>query len=691
MSGKKQHYIPQSLLRGFQSPGESSDRIRVHRRGQAPFYVRTDSISAERHFYSDIGLPGERTLDDEITAYESHLAVRLKTYREEQDGAAVDPSVAAEVVTHLAVRAAYIRGVLGGGVNQLLEKLQSDLADEEESRFALGIDAIGNSTYLADALREKIRETQDSLLPNVPIPLLESIARAFLRENYGQLHRETIPGIVGMIGAMASRMSDFARDGHAKALSAGLAPEKRVDLLKKLHWRVLHRPAHSLILPDCVAMAFSMQGEMLPLLLVNPGDLKQALLPLSHDRILVGSVDTSSFPEEGALRAASAASSWRYFISSPDAADFRELQDHIHQLPSEKLREIVKGLTLRSATQAEDSISSDANSLNPSSAEADAASTLTYEVAVAGAPDAKLCKYVAPVLEALRGGIQWGAPLETLTSVTFAGNFEEALMLTDMGSWAGQSIPAATPPTDRDAMALVVGRNSLPRAAIVAKLWVAEALIDKTSPHQANAVAIIVHAFAEALHDQHLISANPDLMARQVADPWDCQIFPLAVSCFRVYCATRISAPLWEEKIGALDANVASSIQKCDLECKQATREYQSTGDLSTLLNTALLSVGALLCQCAAALGYADGREEDPGDILTRSLGELASRELDQWLNVFHRDLQSRFVQAGSWGVNSETIVIKDHVNRHFWRYGIFPWASGPGETRVEVYGIVSP
>ena len=121
MSGRKQHYIPQCLLRGFEaSRSGKGPQVVVLRRGREPYLSSIEDVAAKRNFYSELSHDGRKTLDDLITVYESRLGSILTELRASEPGALVDSSLAAELVTHLTVRSAFLRGVFSLGFDEVI-------------------------------------------------------------------------------------------------------------------------------------------------------------------------------------------------------------------------------------------------------------------------------------------------------------------------------------------------------------------------------------------------------------------------------------------------------------------------------------------------------------------------------------------------------------------------------------------
>ena len=64
MAGKRQHYVPQFLQRGFlHDPLEEAERTWLHRRGAKPRLVGIRDAGVGEYFYSKLGAVGVASLD----------------------------------------------------------------------------------------------------------------------------------------------------------------------------------------------------------------------------------------------------------------------------------------------------------------------------------------------------------------------------------------------------------------------------------------------------------------------------------------------------------------------------------------------------------------------------------------------------------------------------------------------------
>lgn len=122
MAGRKQHYIPQCLLKGFKIPGKGKTaKVWVFKKGQQPYISSIKDVAAERYFYSKISKDSSLTLDDHITQYENELSELINKLLELPVGSIIDSKIASEVITHLSIRAAHIRDILGLSFKELID------------------------------------------------------------------------------------------------------------------------------------------------------------------------------------------------------------------------------------------------------------------------------------------------------------------------------------------------------------------------------------------------------------------------------------------------------------------------------------------------------------------------------------------------------------------------------------------
>ncbi|MBF0263141.1 MAG: DUF4238 domain-containing protein [Magnetococcales bacterium] len=119
MSGRKQHYIPQFLLRKFAAiKKKKGNQVYVYTKEKC-ILTETKNIGAERDFYSSLAIPGIQQLDDKITNHEKEMAVMLISLLNKGTSVSVDADIAASFVTHLTSRTKFIRQAISSGFEDL--------------------------------------------------------------------------------------------------------------------------------------------------------------------------------------------------------------------------------------------------------------------------------------------------------------------------------------------------------------------------------------------------------------------------------------------------------------------------------------------------------------------------------------------------------------------------------------------
>ena len=127
MAGKRQHFIPQFLQKGFASHIVGDEAFTwVYRKGKDPFNPNIKNVGVEGFFYSESNDPA---LDDAITAAEGDLASFVETLRVEGEVKQEDFGQAAQLFAHLEVRTRHLRQSFFTAGNNLFNELMAFLSD----------------------------------------------------------------------------------------------------------------------------------------------------------------------------------------------------------------------------------------------------------------------------------------------------------------------------------------------------------------------------------------------------------------------------------------------------------------------------------------------------------------------------------------------------------------------------------
>jgi hypothetical protein len=96
--------------------------------------------------------------------------------------------------------------------------------------------------------------------------------------------------------------------------------------MMEYQWRIVHSDT-PLILPDCVAVAINASGETFSLILAESDEADAIYVPLSSNRLLVGSRTTADVPAD--LNDVSASCAWDFFVAGDRTSELEGLREKI--------------------------------------------------------------------------------------------------------------------------------------------------------------------------------------------------------------------------------------------------------------------------------------------------------------------------------------------------------------------------
>lgn len=309
MSGKRHHYIPQFLQRGFVSHSCGGEFFTwVYRRNTQPFNTNIANTGVEGYFYSQ----GEDShADDNITVAEDSYFALVDALRGGSKEAIDDSNSLSELVTHLELRTRHLRQNFSNTASLVLEEMARFMEDEQAFGSYMTKRVKSDPSFMRGVIADELknRNLPDSLLPH----LVEA----------SQLHWEqTLPALLADMSLVACRFraeipkiaKEGAKSGHIKALKETLSPEAMVRRYRNLKYCVLQSKV-ALPLGDS-SIVIQLKGERPFKAFCDKDDSIEAVyLPLSSDLILVGSID-DAVPNISTIPMVTAQCSLEYFISS---------------------------------------------------------------------------------------------------------------------------------------------------------------------------------------------------------------------------------------------------------------------------------------------------------------------------------------------------------------------------------------
>lgn len=329
MSGRKQHFIPQSLLKGFARHGAGrKPQVVVYSHNRPSFVAATDGIGAQRSFYSEMDVEGRvETLDDRITKHETPLAEVLRDLRSKTDLEAVEGEQAAALVTHLVVRNDHFRKVAVAAGSTMFSSFERTMSDQAMAASLFGIDGAKPGKFLSEALRKMWFEHEPLLrAAGFTEEAFGQLAFQTAKRNFSSLHSQMLEPMRNAFSDVSSKVSGIAADSQIRALEQDLTPEKWIEKLRPYQWHV-REIEKGCILPDCVAICIGSKGDSYPLMFSEDDPREFVVMPIAANKVLAGAAKDDRLPDN--LNLALSRCSWDFFVADRGCEDLEMLRGHI--------------------------------------------------------------------------------------------------------------------------------------------------------------------------------------------------------------------------------------------------------------------------------------------------------------------------------------------------------------------------
>lgn len=667
MAGKRQHYLPRFLQRGFladsSDPGE---RTWLHRRDSEPKLVGIRGVGVEDWFYSRRVTDSEATLDDVITALERDLHKDFARLRSSAPGTVVSGAMAAPLVAHLATRTAFIRSLTGQFMAQLADEVEARLGTVGGLRRVMGIDAAEPTAVLRTAIGDAIADLPLEQL-GIPAPFIERLMLFIARERADEWLSESSGFVAKLTPILRADGSERLRDAHNRSL--GTPPDETgwAKVLREFDWRI--EAAEGAILPDCAVLVGEGAGDLVPFMMSNGEAARAVVMPLSSDRLLVGSKAGGAAVDLSELNRQAALASDSFFVgAAPEGAD---LVDLIGGRPSHAVRDVIEEAF---AKLGDGAVSREGQ---PGERPTISSGLVSYQVICAGIGNEAFAQRVASVVNVIVTEMSRTLPLSDLDGVTFAADYANALQTLDRGS-------PDLAPVESEALAygvatarcVEVERGGVRKDHIVFDGWIAAGLLSDDLEHQQLCALVIAKELAKVGHgalfaESFEIDIGVDLVRRA--------LFPCVSQTPCAYFSSRESAGISPEHSGLYADLVVDSLAHARVAVQAARLSYRTSDDLGALLDVAFPCVRAVLGHVADWLGHRDGLAE--GMIVAGS--DLPERlrpfELEKWLDLFGRDLQALYATPDHGLDTARLFALARHAERLLWTLQICPWPIDEG------------
>lgn len=360
MAGRKQHFIPQALQRGFGVVKGKATRVYVFKKGQEPYRSSTEGVAAQRDFYSEPS--DEQSLDDKITTYEGAVLAPAVAALREAPAGPIDSHVAAAVVVHLSIRSAFVRGSFSAAATEMLDHFADAMRSDETARALLEVDSLKSESTLVKLIEEDIL-SQFGTIPESGRNALAKLVHFRAREKFPQVFPDLAAMVLQQFGMLLEKIPEMVVSGHSKALERDLVPALRVERLKAMNWQIIAaEPPTHFVLPDCLAVGSKTSDfqEMEPYSLLSDDELAGVVMPVCSSKVLVGCFGNPEL-DVASLNRSFAQCSLDFFISSQADAQVAKAAQLIGSTVSKYVDSLVEEQTFA----APDRSSSDGESPEP--------------------------------------------------------------------------------------------------------------------------------------------------------------------------------------------------------------------------------------------------------------------------------------------------------------------------------------
>lgn len=679
MAGKRQHYIPQFLQRGFLAPGNATDgggRTWLHLRGRPPRLTGIRDVGVEAHFYSRPSHDGTRTLDDLITDIESAFLRDLRYACEAEVERPLDSGRVARLVTHLMLRTAFVRSTFNHAALGVVDEIVALVGSQADARAGFRIDDPTLDLASSPLVTASVEAATEAGM-EMPLPLKQRVMGYAIRERFDELFSGMDATIAVFRKLMAEGMAKTSVEAHNKVLSR----EKQTAWetgLGGLVWQT--QSVRQVILPDCIAVAQIDGGDLSPLMMVGLDGLEVCVVPIRADRVMVGRRAGAALPRLDTLNRSLAGCADRFFIATAPM-DASGLTEHIGQRAAEVIAATVTDAVAHLRPRALGQPSADAQARIAQTRRASA--SFSYSLTIPPLESHEQVEVVQTLVQAAVYEQSLHMPLEALDGITFALDYAGTVASFDRGD---DALPP-DPSQERDygtavAKCLTVIRDGQRKHHLVFGAQVALMLASPDEAEMHDGLHILASQLGHVVHD---VAYQWPFEARRerYPDATTALLYPAAATLPGQYFTARAAAYA-APSAGARYAELfrdamASARQAIDT----ARLRYRFDGNLDVLVAIALRALNHALGHAAQWLGHREGLggDAEDGGLMAET---TASLELNQWLTLLGDDLRQLY-EPGEDFTSARVFALTRHVERVLWTFQMFPWLTKDGLSYVTV------
>lgn len=669
MSGRKQHYIPQSFQRGFCIPGKKN-QTNVYSRTKH-YTSNINNIAAQRDFYSSPSPSGEKTLDDSITFYENKLGDLLHSLRSLEVGDIANPQASAEIIAHLTPRTNSARNIIKNSAKLFISGASKIFVEKNELLFRLGWDKAStnqawNKTFLP--LIEKEEAFTDLLTKyntQIKIPKEVFYRMLFILSKEGILSKNnSLPHLVSLLFEKLTTQSDeMVTNSQKQILQEDLTIKSRKKILEKYKWCINAAPTEGAIMPDCIAIGLDEVDNLFyPYIMTSKASI--VVMPLTSQKILIGVDKDCTLPDLSDFNKEASECSDELFISA--LPNHINLQEHIGNRWRKKVESTVSN-TIDEMKAPKKTQKKDSHLPKPSS----------YKLVFTDRMS-ELNEFI--INKKINNIIKQTSHLDStrLEKITFTSNFQKTIVDTKRGFDINLT-PEGEPDFIAQGAAIVlVQRKNKLKAHLVLDNNYALAILKK---HKSSA-CITSHILAASFSFSNIVDKFERRLPGFLLEPspienHDSTLHAAIRKALRAYKYAYDSAEFGSKLIfeKEFSSYIIKSLELNYPLIDNAKKAHAIDQDFHKLFITIHNAITGILIDSARFIGHMEGIGEDPVKTNTEIIAKLNALQLTGWVDVFAYDLHN-FWQKEKWQ-REDFYALNIHFERLLYPKGVLVYDAG--------------
>lgn len=330
MAGKRQHYIPRFLLKGFCSKTEGTKSfVWYFRKGSKPSEISIRDVAVSKQFYGDTG---PESIDEKLTEMEQKFGPTIERLRKDKKIDISDLPIVVAFFINMVIRTQFIRKSFTDATGGLMEMTARNLSDPRKMAVVLNQAITQNKSRFHDQLRRSMHSKLGAKMPVVE----EHIIR-WVEENSEQLTSLLARPISKEFGkvltAFIEKIDEHGTVSHKVALDRFLDTRefsKRHQQYRNLHWKLKSYDPNQFILGDICVLTMNTKSQFFSPPILSKKDNEILLLPISHNTLLIGSDSKDPLlPTPAALNTHSVELSIDFFVSPTNTERERKLSKRV--------------------------------------------------------------------------------------------------------------------------------------------------------------------------------------------------------------------------------------------------------------------------------------------------------------------------------------------------------------------------